>query len=293
MTRPESAFLPPRASRLWLGIAVAVIGPLVVTPIVRAGSLSLTPAVPYVLVIVAAALIGRLVAAGIAIGLSTVLLDRFVISPTTGSRTEQDVWAVVVFVAVAVAIAELLARLDRTIQREQLERDRLRFLTDAGDALSKPLAIEETLRALSDVLVPALADWFAVDLLDGGRIKNILVAHPDPAKVELARELQRRFPTDPDAPTGAPNVIRTGTSELTETIPDEMLRALISDPELLAGLGLLPSLLRIDLGRLGESEVGALVGAALGDTALGLHLARPLARRADGIPFWFVLICAS
>ena len=65
--------------------------------------------------------------------------------------------------------------------------------------------------------------------------------HPDPAKVELARDLQRRFPADPDAPTGAPAVIRTGASELTETIPDEMLRALIEDPDLLEtmrGLGL-------------------------------------------------------
>ncbi len=235
MTRTESAFLPPKTSRLWLGIAIAVVGPIAMTPLVRTGSLSLIPGVPFVLVIVVAALVGRLVAAGIAIALSTVLLDRYVISAATGSeaRTEQDVWAVVVFVVVALVIAELLARLERTIRREELERDRLRFLAEAADALSKPLAVEETLRALSEVLVPALADWFAVDLLDGGRIRNILVAHPDPDKVTLAHELQRRFPTDPDAPTGSPHVIRTGKSELTETIPDAMLQALIDDPGLL------------------------------------------------------------
>ena len=243
MSRSESAFFPPKPSRLWLGIAVAVIGPIAMTPLVRTGSLSLIPGVPFVLVIVVAALVGRLVAAGIAIALSTVLLDRFVISPVTGTeaRTEQDVWAVVVFVVVALVIAELLARLERTIRREGRERDRLRFLAEAGDALSKPLAVEDTLRALSDVLVPSLADWFAVDLLDGGRIRNILVAHPDPDKVALAHELQRRFPTDPDAQTGPPHVIRTGEPELTETIPDEMLQALIDDPDLLRtmrGLGL-------------------------------------------------------
>jgi len=75
MTRTESVFLPPKASRLWLGIAVAVLGPLLVTPMVRTGSLSLIPGVPYVLAIVVAALVGRLVAAGIAIALSTVLLE--------------------------------------------------------------------------------------------------------------------------------------------------------------------------------------------------------------------------
>ena len=243
MTRSESAFLPPRASRTWLGIAIAIVGPIVVTPIVRTGSLSLVPGVMYVLVIVIAALVGRLLAGGIAIVLSTVLLDRFIIAPaaTPGARTEQDLWAVAAFAAVAFVVAQLLARLDRTIRREERERDRLRFLAEAGDALSGPLAVDETLRALSDVLVPALADWFAVDLLEAGRIRTILVAHPDPAKVALAHELQRRFPTDPDAPTGSPHVIRTGVAELTETIPDEMLAALIQDPELLEtmrGLGL-------------------------------------------------------
>ncbi|HJX08011.1 MAG TPA: DUF4118 domain-containing protein, partial [Actinomycetota bacterium] len=130
MNRSESAFVPPRASRLWIGIAVAVVGPILITPFVRTGSLSLIPGVPYVLVIVVAALVGRLVAGGIAIVASTVLLDRYVISPSsgTGARTEQDVWAVVVFVVVAFVVAELLARLERTVRREERERDRLRFL---------------------------------------------------------------------------------------------------------------------------------------------------------------------
>jgi serine phosphatase RsbU (regulator of sigma subunit)/transcriptional regulator with GAF, ATPase, and Fis domain len=243
MTGSESAFLPPDARRLWLGIAIAIVGPIVVTPIVRTGALALIPGVLYVLVIVLAAYVGRLLAGAVAIVLSTVLLDRFIIAPTAapGSRTEQDFWAVVAFAAVALLVAELLARLERTIRREERERERLRFLAQAGDALSGPLAVDETLRALSDVLVPALADWFSVDLLEGGDIRTILVVHPDPAKVALAHELQRRFPTDPDAPTGAPHVIRTGVAELTETIPDEMLTAMIEDPELLGtmrGLGL-------------------------------------------------------
>ncbi len=241
--RRDSIFIPATPGRLWLGIAIAVVGPILITPLVRTGSLSLVPGVPYVLAIVAAALVGRLVAAGIAVLTSTVLLDRFVIASATGTgqRTEQDVWALVAFVVVAFVVVELLVRLERTIGREERERDRLRFLARAGDVLSGSLDVEDTLRALSEVLVPALADWFAVDLLEDGRIRTILVVHPDPAKVALARDLQRRLPTDPDAPTGSPHVIRTGQSELTPSIPDEMLRALIEDPEMLEtmrGLGL-------------------------------------------------------
>jgi serine phosphatase RsbU (regulator of sigma subunit) len=113
------------------------------------------------------------------------------------------------------------------------EVDRLALLRHAGDALATALDIDAALSRLAEVLVPALADWFALDLVEGGTIMNVLVMHPDPERVQLAKELQRRFPSDPDAPTGSPHVIRSGESELTEEITDEMLRALIDDPELL------------------------------------------------------------
>jgi serine phosphatase RsbU (regulator of sigma subunit) len=231
---PEDIVMPRTPGRLWLGIAIAVAGPILITPIVRDGALSIFPGVPFVLVVVAATLVGRLVAATIAIVESAILLDRYVVAVgQTGQRTEQDVWAIVVFVLVAVVVVQLVARLDRTIAVEQRERDRLRFLARAGDAMSGSLAVDETLRRLGEVLVPALADWFSIDLLDEGHIRNIVVMHADPARVELARELQRRFPTDPRSPSGVPKVIRTGRPELTERITEDMLRALIEDPELL------------------------------------------------------------
>ena len=231
----EGIFFPRSPGRLWIGIAVAVIAPILITPLVRSGSLSIFPGIAYVLVVVAATVAGRLAAASIAIVESAILLDRYVLGALgqTGQRTQQDLWAIVVFVIVAIVVVQLLARLDRTLAIEMRERDRLRFLSRAGDAVSGSLEVQETLRALGSVLVPALADWFAVDLVEDGEINTVLVIHPDPAKVALARELQRRFPTEPDSPTGAPHVIRSGRSELTETIPDAMLVALIENPELL------------------------------------------------------------
>jgi PAS domain S-box-containing protein len=58
------------------------------------------------------------------------------------------------------------------------------------------------------------------------------VAHVDPAKVALARELQQRYPPDLDAPTGAPNVaLRTGESELYAEITPELLERAGADEE--------------------------------------------------------------
>jgi len=50
----------------------------------------------------------------------------------------------------------------------------------------------------------------------------VAVHHPDPAKVALAHDLHRRYPPDPDAAAGVPNVLRTGTIEWMADIPDAL-----------------------------------------------------------------------
>ena len=47
----------------------------------------------------------------------------------------------------------------------------------------------------------------------------------DPEKVQLARSLEERYPSDPNAPRGAWHVLRTGRPELIPVITDEMLQA--------------------------------------------------------------------
>jgi serine phosphatase RsbU (regulator of sigma subunit)/transcriptional regulator with GAF, ATPase, and Fis domain len=111
----------------------------------------------------------------------------------------------------------------------------------ADMALSEALHLDAVLARLGDALVPEMADWFSVDLLEDEAIRNMVVVHRDRSKVDLARELQQRFPSDPNAPSGVPNVVRTGNSELTEVITDEMLDGLVADAELretLRSLGL-------------------------------------------------------
>jgi signal transduction histidine kinase len=64
-----------------------------------------------------------------------------------------------------------------------------------------------------------------------GTTEQLAVAHVDPAKVELARELRRRYPRDPNAARGVPQVSRTGQAELLAEIPDTLLVAAAHDPE--------------------------------------------------------------
>ena len=106
-----------------------------------------------------------------------------------------------------------------------------RFLAEAGAVLASSLDYEQTLARIAELAVPRLADWCAVTLPDGDRLRTVAVAHADPDKVRFARDYQQRYPTPLSAPTGAPQVLRDGVSQLINGITDEVLAAAIADPE--------------------------------------------------------------
>jgi PAS domain S-box-containing protein len=106
------------------------------------------------------------------------------------------------------------------------------YLVQAGEILTASLDYEQTLQQLANVVVPELGDWCGVSVLDDdGKVRQVAVAHVDPKKVQLAQELNRRYPQDPHAKTGAANVIRTGKAELYPEIPNRMLTASAVDDE--------------------------------------------------------------
>jgi serine phosphatase RsbU (regulator of sigma subunit)/anti-sigma regulatory factor (Ser/Thr protein kinase) len=126
----------------------------------------------------------------------------------------------------------LAADNSRLYQEAELARERLTFLARASELMAETLDLEETLEQVAYLVVPRLADWCAIELLaEDGSIHNAATAHVDPEKVKFADEMRKRYPVEADAPTGVPNVIRTGQSELFSEIPDELLAQTIEDPE--------------------------------------------------------------
>jgi serine phosphatase RsbU (regulator of sigma subunit) len=119
------------------------------------------------------------------------------------------------------------------VTERRRREDRRGFLAEASDALAASLDPVETLDEVARLAVPRLADWCAIQLAPEvrGAFEQIAVAHVDPEKVRWAWELAERYPPDPDAPTGAPNVIRTGRAELYPEIDEELLQAAALDDE--------------------------------------------------------------
>jgi serine phosphatase RsbU (regulator of sigma subunit) len=107
----------------------------------------------------------------------------------------------------------------------------LRFFVRVSAELASSVDYRARLSRLARLTVPMLADWCTVQIVEGGALNTLAVAHVDPAKVEWARNLEQRYPADPNATSGAPNVVRTGVSELYEAITDEMLTAGAQDEE--------------------------------------------------------------
>ena len=130
----------------------------------------------------------------------------------------------------------------RVHDAERQGRQRLAFLARASEVLNESLEVETTLRRLADLSVQHMSDWCSVDLVQpDGEVENVVIAHVDRSKIELVQEFRRRYPPNPDAPTGALRVIRTGEAELFSEVPQEMLVEAAEDEqhlEMMRALGL-------------------------------------------------------
>jgi len=123
----------------------------------------------------------------------------------------------------------------RDVTESKRSEEANHFLAQASDILNRSLNYEETLAELARLVVPRLADWCGVEIVDDlGRLHQLAVAHVDPDKVRLARRLREKYPPSADEQTGSYHVLRTGEPSLVPEIGDEMLVAGARDSEHLA-----------------------------------------------------------
>ncbi|MBC5767189.1 ATP-binding protein [Ramlibacter albus] len=79
-------------------------------------------------------------------------------------------------------------------------RKRLELLANASSALARSLDVEDTLRTIATTLVPAVADWCRIDLLDDAGVQHRRISyHSDPQRAERALALARELQVSPDA----------------------------------------------------------------------------------------------
>ena len=234
----RSLLRPASTWRLVGGWAAAVAGPIVAA-LLSVHVLHLVPGLAFLAVVVLAAAIGRTAAGLFAAALSTILLTTYgPSSPETSIFDGAGFASVATFIGLATLMAIGLPRLELAADSMRRNADRLRFLAGASLILEETLDRREAMQRLADYVVPELADWCAIHLRsETGDVEPVAVAHADPRKVAMARELQSRRPVDPDAETGVPRVLRTGKPELAPRIDATLLRSMAVDEETIRLIG--------------------------------------------------------
>ena len=106
------------------------------------------------------------------------------------------------------------------------------LMARAGQLLSTALSVQETADLAAHLVVPEIADWCFVELVqENGAIERVSWLHRDASKTHWLAEYEERYPLDPASPVGSPAVIRTGEPELIPEIPDEFLVAAAQDED--------------------------------------------------------------
>ncbi len=105
----------------------------------------------------------------------------------------------------------------------------LRFLAEAGAMLTESLDYESTLSRLFNLVVPGLASWFVVDLLEEGHARRLSTAFLDPPRPALLRELQERFSNQPLKP--AAEAMRTRAPVVQRELAEHCCADVTEEPD--------------------------------------------------------------
>src|SRR5205823_12819237 len=130
----------------------------------------------------------------------------------------------------------------RDITERKHAEQRQHLLNEATNVLVSSLDHQLTLQEVAQLIVPALADYCRIALVDEQQqIKEIAVNHIDPEKNALVRELYEHYKDRVPTTPGVQRILQTGKPELISTISGDVLEAVQKSPELLhiiRGLGL-------------------------------------------------------
>ena len=113
-------------------------------------------------------------------------------------------------VRLGVVIVGSIFALGGARSRARLARDRVRFqmLSGVSELSDRSLGVDETLGNLSDILVPAIADVCAIDLLRDDRLERFAVAAHGPRSSEIAAGLRQRGARGGTNGAGAESLVR-------------------------------------------------------------------------------------
>jgi PAS domain S-box-containing protein len=115
---------------------------------------------------------------------------------------------------------------ERDISERKRAEETQQFMVKASALLSASLDYEATLKTLTQLAVPYLADWCIVHMFQAdGSIQRVADTFADPRQEARAHAMLREYPLNPSDQHGYPRALRTGQPELLAEVSDEVLVA--------------------------------------------------------------------
>ena len=113
------------------------------------------------------------------------------------------------------------------VTERQLASERQDLLVRAGEVLDSALGVDERLDRFARLLVPQLADYVKIELLEGsGGRRPVAIAHQDPEREALMRAWRERGTLGESERVGMGTTFATGEAKLMEEIAAGRGRAL-------------------------------------------------------------------
>ncbi len=120
----------------------------------------------------------------------------------------------------------------RNVTEQRRAQDALRLLAEAGDVLGASLDYETTLANVAQLIVPRLADWCSVNVVDeSGTPTPLALTHSDPEKAKWGISLQKQIAQGNDESSDMMRVVQTGEALIYNEITDDLLVAAAKSPE--------------------------------------------------------------
>ncbi len=175
------------------------------------------------------------------------------------------------------------ARVSTAIEGK-VTRKRMRLAAEAGQVMAESLELQRRLDRLLAILVPQLATWAVIYLVEGDRLKTVAVAHADPEKRAILERLRGTYPMRRESDAAALKRLEDESTRISREVAlDEIGR--VARPETMRVLDELgvASTVRVPL-QANDRTIGALVVyRSHGEkpySALDVPLIEELGRRA-------------
>ena len=116
------------------------------------------------------------------------------------------------------------------IDRQKRAEAQQSFLALASDVLGSTLDVEGTLERIARLAIISLGTWCQIDLPDSqGYLRATVVAHQEPAKEALLREMLGQHVYNARAELGPPAVLRTLKPQLLQRVDETAVEYVIPD----------------------------------------------------------------